>query len=298
LKPRDLSMFVALAAVWGASFLFMRIAAPHFGVWWTAEARSAIAFVVMLAVGVFTGRALLTREHWPKFLVVGTFNSAVPFALYAYAALHLPTGYSAILNALTPLWAAVFAAFMLGEKLTWRVMLGVVIAMGGVSLLVKADHTSLSTQSLLPVLACVLATVCYGFTGAFTKKTLTGVPSFANAANSQLFAALVLLPFAAMQLPAVTPPVNAWAAMLPLGVLCTAAAYFMYFALLSSLGPTKAGSVTFVIPAFGMFWGWLFLQEPITLNMLAGFALVLVATTLVMGLGPFKPKISTSKIAI
>ncbi len=297
MKPRDLTMFIALAAVWGASFLFMRIAAPHFGVWWTAEGRSAIAFAVLLGVSLLTGRALLTREHWPRFLVVGTFNSAIPFALYAYAALHLPTGYSAILNALTPLWAAVFAALMLGEKLTWRVMLGVVIAMLGVALLVKADHTSLSMQSLLPVLACVCATLCYGFTGAFTKKTLAGVPSFANAANSQLFAALVLLPMAAMQLPTTAPPPIAWAAMLPLGVLCTAAAYFMYFALISSIGPTKAGSVTFVIPAFGIFWGWLLLHEPITLNMLAGFALVLAATTLVMGLGPFKPKMNASKIA-
>jgi drug/metabolite transporter (DMT)-like permease len=157
LKPRDLAMFIALAAVWGASFLFMRLAAPHFGVWWTAESRSLIAFIVMLSVSVLTGRALLTREHWPKFLVVGTFNSAIPFALYAYAALHLPTGYSAILNALTPLWAAVFAALMLGEKLTWRVMLGVVIAMLGVSLLVKADHAALTTNSLLAALPCATA---------------------------------------------------------------------------------------------------------------------------------------------
>jgi drug/metabolite transporter (DMT)-like permease len=132
--------------------------------------------------------------------------------------------------------------------------------------------------------------VCYGFTGAFTKKMLTGVPSFANAANSQLFAALVLLPVAAINWPATAPPVNAWAAMLPLGVLCTAAAYFMYFALITKLGPTKAGSVTFVIPAFGMLWGWLFLNEPITLAMMAGFALVLIATMLVMNIRLFRFK--------
>jgi drug/metabolite transporter (DMT)-like permease len=136
--------------------------------------------------------------------------------------------------------------------------------------------------------------VCYGFTGAFTKKMLTGVPSFANAANSQLFAALVLLPVAAMHWPAAAPPANGWAAMLPLGVLCTAAAYFMYFALITNLGPTKAGSVTFVIPAFGMLWGWIFLSEPITLPMLAGFALVLIATMLVMNIKLKLPFLKTA----
>jgi drug/metabolite transporter (DMT)-like permease len=284
LKPRDLAMFITLAAVWGASFLFMRIAAPYFGVWWTAELRVAIAFIVMAAVGIATQRALLTREHWRKFLVVGAFNSAIPFALYSYAALHLPTGYSAILNALTPLWVAVFAALLLGEAFTLRVFIGVLVALAGVSLLVNADHAALTSASFLPVLACVCATVCYGFSGAFTKKHLTGVPSFANAANSQLFAALLLLPVAAMQWPAAAPPAKAWAVVVPLAVLCSALAYFMYFALIARLGPTKATSVTFVIPAFGMLWGWLFLHEPITLSMMAGFALVLIATLLVMNI--------------
>jgi drug/metabolite transporter (DMT)-like permease len=285
MKTRDLVMFVALAAVWGASFLFMRVAVPYFGVWPSAGLRCGFAFAVMSVVAVVTGRKLLTREHWPKFLVVGTFNSAIPFALYAYAALYLPTGYSAILNALTPLWGAVFAAILLGEKLTWRVLVGVVLAMLGVSLLVNADHSALTTSSTLPVLACIAATVCYGFAAAYARRALVGVPSFANAANSQLFAALVLMPFALLNPPTKEIVFNAWAALVPLAVVCTAAAYFMYFALLSSLGPTKAGTVTFVIPAFGILWGWLFLNEPITLPMVGGFGLVLVATAVVMGVG-------------
>lgn len=290
MKPRELILFVLLAAIWGASFLFMRIAAPHFGVWWTAELRVAFAFITMLVVGIVTGRELLTRQYAARFFVVGVFNSAIPFALYAYAALHLPTGYSAILNALTPLWVAVFAALMLGEAFTLRVLIGVVVALIGVSLLVNADHAAMSANALWAVLACVAATVCYGYAGAFTKKHLSGVPSFANAANSQLFAALALLPVATLHVPASAPPASAWAAIVPLAVFCSAVAYFIYFALIARMGPTKATSVTFVIPAFGMLWGWLFLNEPITGSMIAGFALVLVATMLVMNIRLFSFK--------
>lgn len=280
-------MFVALAAIWGASFLFMRIAAPYFGVWWTAELRVALAALAMAGVALGTGRAMLTRRHWRGFLVVGTFNSAIPFALYAYAALHLPTGYSAILNALTPLWGALFAAWMLGERLTLRVVAGVALALAGVSLLVKVGVGALDAHALAAVAACLAATACYGFAGAYTKKALSGVATFAIATNSQLFAAVVLLPAAAWQLPAANPPLQAWWAMLLLALLCSAVAYFLYFALIARLGPTRATTVTFVVPAFGMLWGWLLLGEPVTLAMLLGFALVLAATALVMGFGPF-----------
>jgi drug/metabolite transporter (DMT)-like permease len=293
MSPANLLSFFTLAAIWGASFLFMRIAAPHFGALWTAELRVAFAWLTLVVLFVLTARPLFVRSHLKHFWVVGAFNSGIPFALFSFAALHIPAGYSAILNAIVPLWAAVFSALLLGERLTWRVALGALIAMAGISLMVKLGPVSFSGNTLLAVLACVLATACYGFAGTWTKKHLPGVPGHVSATNSQLFAALTLLPLALLDVPQQMPPVAAWGAVLALAVFCSALAYVLYFRLLTKMSATKATTVTFVIPAFGILWGWVFLSEPITLTMLLGFALVLVATAMVMGLGPFAVREST-----
>jgi drug/metabolite transporter (DMT)-like permease len=283
----NLATFFSLAAIWGASFLFMRIAAPHFGALWTAELRVAIAWLALLAFFALGRKRVPVRSHLRDFWIVGAFNSGIPFALFSFAALHIPAGYSAILNATVPLWAAVFSAALLREPLTWRVSVGAVLAMAGIALMVKLGPVQLSGDTLLSVLACLGATACYGFAGTWTKKRLQGVPGHVNATNSQLFAALSLLPFAAFSAPAALPPLPAWGAVLALALLCSAVAYLLYFRLLSRWSATKATSVTFVIPAFGIFWGWLLLGEPITLSMLLGFALVLLATAMVMGYGMF-----------
>lgn len=286
----NLFSFFLLAAIWGASFLFMRIAAPHFGAWMTAELRVAIAWLVLFVFFALSGRALFVRSHLKHFWVVGAFNSGIPFACFSFAALYIPAGYSAILNAIVPLWAAVFSALLLGEKLTWRVSAGALLAMAGIAMMVKLGPVQFSGNTLLAVLACVFATACYGFAGAWTKKHLPGVPGHVSATNSQLFAALTLLPFAAANVPAYMPPLPAWGAVLALAVFCSALAYVLYFRLLTRMSATKATTVTFVIPAFGILWGWVFLNEPITLTMMLGFALVLIATALVMGIGPFAPR--------
>jgi drug/metabolite transporter (DMT)-like permease len=298
MTTRNLINFFVLAAIWGASFLFMRIAAPHFGALWTAELRVVFAWLTLFLFFLATSKPLFVRSHLKHFWIIGAFNSGIPFVCFSFAALYIPTGYSAILNATVPLWAAVFSAVLLGERLTWRVTAGAVIAMFGIGLMVKLGPVSFSGNALLAVLACLAATACYGFAGTWTKKYLQGVPGYVNATNSMLFASLTLLPFATLTTPTQMPPLPAWGAVFALAVFCSAIAYMLYFQLLSSMSATKATTVTFLIPAFGIFWGWLFLSEPITLTMLAGFALVLVATTLVMGLWPFKPKISTNKIAI
>lgn len=282
MQHADIVRLLSLAAIWGASFLFMRIAAPVLGALWTAELRVAVAGIAMLAFMTLTGRAMRFREHWRHYLAMGTLNSAVPFALFSYAALTLPAGYSAILNATSPIWGALVGAAVLGERLTARKLAGMAIGIAGVAFLVRLGPAQFSPQVLLAALACVAAALCYGIAGAYSKKVSTGIAPPLMATGSQLGAALVLLPF--LPLAPVRGEVTPLVAIivLLLALLCSAVAYFLYFRLIAEVGPTKALTVTFLIPLFAMVWGALFLGETISLNTLAGCALVVLATWLVV----------------
>lgn len=282
--------FVSLAALFGGSFLFMRLAAPHFGAVVTAELRVLIAGLVLGAFVIVTGRPNPLRTHWRNFLVVGTFNGGIPYVLFSYAAIHIPAGYSAILNSLMPIWAAFFSASLLGERLGWRVFAGVLVGVAGVMLLVQLGPVVPSRELVIAALACIVATASYGFAGTYTKKHLAGLPAYGAAANTMLAAAAVLAPAALVTLPAATPPAIAWVGIGGLAFLCSALAFFIYYQLIARIGATQISAVAFLLPAFGIFWGWLFLDEPVTLAMLAGFLLVAVAAGLVLGIGPFRPR--------
>ena len=282
MRSADLARLLILAAIWGASFLFMRIVAPVLGALWTAEVRVAIAGLAMLAFMLITQRAMHFRAHWKQYLVLGTLNSALPFALFSYAALTLPAGYSAILNATSPLWGALVGAAVLGETLTPRKIAGLVTGVVGVAFLVRLGPAAFSTEVLVAALACVTAALCYGIAGAYSKKKSTGIAPPMMATGSQLGAALVLLPFLPLS-PVrgeITPFVMVITLMLAL--LCSAVAYFIYFRLIADVGPTKALTVTFLIPLFALIWGTVFLGEAVNLNTLIGCGLVVVATWLVV----------------
>lgn len=282
MRSADLVRLLILAAIWGASFLFMRIVAPVLGALWTAEVRVAIAGVAMLAFMLFTNRGMDFRANWKHYLVLGTLNSALPFALFSYAALTLPAGYSAILNATSPLWGALVGAAVLGEVLTSRKVAGLVTGVVGVAFLVRLGPAQFSPAVMLAALACVAAALCYGIAGAYSKKKSSGIAPPLMATGSQLGAALVLLPFLPLS-PVrgeITPFVMLIASLLAL--LCSAVAYFIYFRLIADIGPTKALTVTFLIPLFALVWGGVFLGEAINFNTLVGCALVVLATWLVV----------------
>lgn len=276
-----------LAAIWGASFLFMRILAPVLGALWTAEVRVGLAGLVMAGLMLVSGRAMNFSANWKEYLMLGGINSALPFALYSYAALSLPAGYSAIVNATSPLWGALMGALFLAEKLTTRKMLGMLVGVLGVSFLVKLGPVQLNRELLLAVLACVGATVCYALAGIYSKKQSVSMAPLQMATGSQCGAAFVLLPF--LPLAPVQGEITLTIAVLAsaLALLCSAVAYVIYFRLIRDLGPTKALTVTFLIPLFALVWGYIFLQEAITVNTLIGCAGVVLATWLVM-FGPKK----------
>ncbi|HEY8878358.1 MAG TPA: DMT family transporter [Roseateles sp.] len=293
MKAFDIGELVMLAALWGASFLFMRLGAHEFGPIALAAVRVGLASAMLIPLLASRGQLAELRTHWKGLLLVGALNSAIPFALFSFAALSITAGLSSIVNATTPLWTAVVAFVWLRQGLTpWRV-LGLVIGFAGVAFLAwdkasfkpGADHSG-----LLAVLACAAATFCYGVAANATKRYLTGASPLAVATGSQFAAALLLALPAAWLWPAAMPSGGAWGAALALAGLCTALAYILYFRLMSRVGPTNAVSVTFLIPLFAILWGALFLSEAITAQMVAGGAIVLVGIALALGLVGPKPR--------
>jgi drug/metabolite transporter (DMT)-like permease len=282
MRQSDIIRLLVLAAIWGASFLFMRIIAPVLGALWTAETRVGLASVVMLAFMYATGRRMNFRTNWKQYLMLGTLNSALPFALFSFAALTLPAGYSAIVNATSPLWGALVGAIVLGEKLSTRKVTGLIVGVVGVAFLVRLGPAQFSSELLIAALACVAAAFCYGVAGAYSKKAAISIAPPLMATGSQFGAALVLLPFLPLAPMRGEVTTTVALAVLGLALLCSAVAYVIYFRLIADLGPTKALTVTFLIPLFALLWGALFLHEEINFNTLIGCALVVLATWLVV----------------
>lgn len=281
MRTIDVIRLSTLAAIWGAAFLFMRILVPVLGPLWTAELRVGIASVAMLLFMAATRRAMQFRVHWKEYLVLGILSAAMPGSLYAYAALTLPAGYSAILNATTPLWGALIGTVALNEKLTARKAAGLFIGILGVAFLVRLGPIQFSQQVAIAVLACVGATLCYAVASTYSKIKSTDIAPPMMATGSQLAAALVTLPW--LPLSPMHGEVTPFIAVivLALALLCSSVAYFIYFRLIVDIGPTQTMTVTFLIPLFALIWGWLFLHEAIDLTTLIGCALVIVAAWLV-----------------
>ncbi|HEY0954172.1 MAG TPA: DMT family transporter [Roseateles sp.] len=287
MKAFDLGELVLLAALWGASFLFMRLGAHEFGPIALAFVRVGLATVLLVPLLASRGGLAALRTHWKALLLVGALNSAIPFALFSFAALSITAGLSSIVNATTPLWTAVVAFVWLRQGLTPLRALGLVIGFAGVAFLAwdkasfkpGADHSG-----FWALVACLGATLCYGLAANATKRFLSGVAPLAVATGSQAAATLLLALPAAWLWPATMPGGVAWGSALGLAVLCTALAYILYFRLMSRVGPTNAVSVTFLIPLFAILWGALFLQEAVTAQMVAGAAIVLVGIALALGL--------------
>lgn len=290
MPPASLVRLILLAALWGGSFLFMRIAAPALGPVPTAFGRVVLGALGLLGIVALMKVGLRYRGLLGATLALGALNSGVPFLMFAYAAKALPAGYSAILNATAPLMGAVIGFLAFGERLTPAKLAGLVIGLLGVALLTRAGPVPLSHEVLLAVGACLVATAFYGLTGFLTRRWITergGLDSRLVALGSQLGAIALLLPFALWS--GATQPsgwaqadARVWGSIGALGLLCTALAYVLYFRLIADVGPIKALSVTFLIPLFGVLWGWLFLSEPVTLAHAMGAGLIGLALWLVL----------------
>jgi drug/metabolite transporter (DMT)-like permease len=293
MKTREATDLILLAALWGASFLFMRVAVPEFGPVPLVALRVAVAALVLLPLVVWRGELAQLRTHGTRLALLGGLNSALPFVLLSYATLTVTAGFAAILNATTPLWTAVIGALWLRDRITPTQWVGLALGFVGVSVLVwgKAGLSPGSQEwaVTLAVLAALLATACYGLAAHVSRRLGDTITPLPMAAGSQVGSTLLLAPLAFVFWPAVAPSAAAWGSVFVLGIGCTALAYLLYFRLITRIGAVRASAVAFLIPAFASLWGLAFLHEPITLQMLLGGAVILLGTALSLKLMAWPP---------
>jgi drug/metabolite transporter (DMT)-like permease len=274
---------IALAAIWGSSFLFLRIGVPVFGPGVLIELRVGLAALFLWLVSRLLGRRPLLVQHWRHFLIIGLLNSALPFLLFAYAAQTLTASLLSILNSSAPIFGAIIVALWLRQPVSRSTALGLLLGMVGVATLVAGSSMVHGDGWGLALAAALAAPFCYGLASVYTKQSSLAVDPTDNAHGSMWAAAILVLPFAFF-LPLRQSPASVdWMAVSALAIVCTGAAYLMFFRLIQDVGPMRALSVTFLIPVFGVLWGALFLGEAVGWSQLFGGALVLSGTALANG---------------
>ncbi len=282
------AQLLLLAAIWGSSFLFMRVAVDTLGPLYLIEGRVFFAALSLFLLGLIGRRFLRLKGNLKHYFIVGLFNSAIPFVLFAYGAQTLTVAILAVLNSTAPFWGTLIDAIWHKARITSQVLIGLVLGISGVSLMVGLDPNLLNATNGLAIGAGLLATLSYGIASNYAKYAQDKVTAFENAQGGLWAASIILVPLLPFFPMAQTPTFDVGLAVLALGVVCTGFAYIIYFKLVEQIGAASTLSVTFLIPIFGAIWGYLFLDEAITLNIVLGIVIVLAGTMLVTGFLPSK----------
>lgn len=284
MPPADLAKLVFLSAIWGGSFIFLRLAVPEVGPLLTAMLRTSLAGIALMAYATATGVTMHWRANLKPFAVVGLFAGVLPFTCFSFAALHLPAAHSAVLNATAPLFGAVFSVLWLSERLTARKIVGLLLGVAGVAILVGAGTLAATPTTLISITACLLAAASYAISSIIVKKTGMpgGIHPIAMATGSLVLGGLMMLPAAPFVLPKTVPSPLALGCIAGLSLLSSGLAQALFIPLIVKVGPTRAMCVSFLIPLFSMLWGAIFLHEAVRAGTLAGGAVVLLAMGLVL----------------
>jgi drug/metabolite transporter (DMT)-like permease len=272
--PLELTL---LGAIWGGSFLFMRVAASDFGALPLVEARLALGGLVLTPF-LWRARAQFSAALWLRIAAIAAINSVIPFALFAWGAERAPAGIGAISNAMTVMFTALIAHLFFGERIGGRRLIGLVAGFVGVAILASGRTAGASVWQA--ALAGTAAAACYGVGINLMRRHLTGYPSAAVAAANLIAGAVLLAPFALYTWPAQPIPAASWVSAALLGVLCTGTAFVFYYRLVARIGAPRAATVTYLIPLFGVIWAWLILGEPLTATMALAGALILAGVAL------------------
>ncbi|MEO8718845.1 MAG: DMT family transporter [Burkholderiales bacterium] len=281
MRPADYARLVALAAIWGAAFIFMRVAAPVLGPIWTPELRVLLGGLALLAWLRITGFDPGLSTHWRSYLLIGSIGIAAPFALYSFAAIHAPASLLAIINSTAPIFGLAWNASFRDERVTLRKAAGLALGIAGVALIARPSGIAQDPMFGWAVAAALAACCLYGVVGVLIKRFSGGATPRAMAVGNQLAAAAVLIPFLPFAPPLAAPSALVLANVLALALLASGVAFVLYFRLIADIGATRALTVTYLVPLFGIVWGWLFLGEAMPAAALAGGALILSGTILV-----------------
>lgn len=285
MSTTSLVRLLTLAALWGGSFLFMRIAANPLGPVVLIEARVGFAAITLLVVAFYLKNKLKFTDNIKHFFILGLFNSALPFLLFAYSAQFLNVSTLAILNSTSPIWAAIIGVFMAKKMLPKHVSIGLILGIIGVSVLVGWQGLRIGESVILPITSALMAALSYGIATNYAKNA-PQVKAYDNAHGSMWASVIIILPLLPFFPVRESLTFDIFTAVLLLGVFCTGLAYLLYFRLIADLGAPSALSVTFLIPLFGILWGHLFLDEVIGLTTLIGSILVITGTVFVTGFSP------------
>lgn len=281
MSARQAAMLLALAALWGASFLFIAEAVGELGAVGVAEGRVVLAVAGLLLYAAATARMPALRHRWRGYLLLGAINAALPFALIGLAEETIPASLAAIVNATAPLFSAVGAALWLGDRIHRTGGIGLALGVVGVALVVGLAPVALTGSTLLAIGASLAAAAAYAVGGHLVKLRFSGESPLALAIGQQAGAAAALIAPLAAWPPHEAPRAATIGSVLALGLACTAAAYLLYFRLIAELGATSALTVTYLVPVFGVGWAALFRGERITAGMIGGAFVVLVGVLLV-----------------
>ena len=286
MKTKYFAQLVALSALWGASFMLIRVASPLLGPSVLAALRIVLA-TVTLGILMRAMRHTWPVGHWRELAVLGALSVAAPFLLFSWAALQLPAGYSALLNTTAVVFGIIAAAWLKEDTLTVRKVLGCACGFAGVALIVSLGPVEPSAKVILAALACTVASACYGVSTPLMKRALQRMQPLEIAAGIHAVSVFMLLPGAAWGWPEAVFTPTALAAVALMGVVTSGLAYWMHIRIMVHVSPVAAMSPTFMIPVFGVAWGHIFLGEKLSTGIYAGGALVLLASALVTGFNPW-----------
>lgn len=290
---RQFLLLLLISAIWGASFIFMVVLSPVFGPVFTSSFRLLSASAFLFIVYSFQNYKINWKKNYKLFLILGIGNSAIPFTLYAYAALYLPASISVILNSTAPMFGAIFGYIIIKESLSYKKIIGLALGTLGVGVISSITLTDGTLESYLSVIACILAASLYGISGVITKKYASDIEAKELTFGSITIAGIVLLPFMIFSPITGTVTISLILVLITFGILCTAIAYIIYYILIKELGAVKALTVTYLMPVFGIFWAYVFLDEAISKSVYLGLSIILIGIYLVSI--KKKPKLSISK---
>lgn len=283
---RDYIELLILSAIWGSSFLFLRIASPEFGPIFLIEMRVASGLIVLLPICLLLGKFQELKENWKMIFILSLSNMTIPFCLFAYSALNMGAGILSIINATVPFFTAIIAFLVYQQRMTRYGLIGLMVGFMGVAVLVFDPSESSGVTNDLAIPSALFACVLYGVALNIVSHKLQGVSGISITTGALFFSTIVLIPFAVIERPEVMPQGSVWFSVLALGVVCTGFGYILFYRLIARIGSQQAIMTTYLIPIFSILWGNLFLAESITLFMIFGGMLVLMGVGMTTGRFP------------
>ncbi|AFZ30258.1 protein of unknown function DUF6 transmembrane [Gloeocapsa sp. PCC 7428] len=281
MKPIDLARLFLLAALWGSSYLFIRITAPVLGVFFTISLRVIIAACALGLYGVLAQQLSTLKTRWLSYLLLGLLNNVIPFILIAIAIVNLNASIAAILNATTPLFTAIVAAIWLKEPLNKRKIVGLLLGIVGVAILVGWSPLLLSLSVILGGLSALIAALFYGIAAVYARRRFRHNRATETAIGQLVGSSVLLIPVTFTSIPNTVPSTEVILAVITLAIACTAFAYLLYFQLIAKAGATQAATVTFLIPVFSLLFGKTLLGEPVNFGLIIGLITILLSIWLV-----------------